>query len=397
MELRKGDSHKMNETIRLFDKNAYEIEFDATVISCVEIIKEDRAVYEVVLDQTLFFPEEGGQTPDQGTINNQTVVDVQIQNGIIIHTMNVSLQVGEKIHGMIDWSHRFHNMQQHSGEHIFSGLVHRAYGYDNVGFHLSDQIVTMDFNGPLTMEQASQIEYEANQAIISNQEILVSYPSKKELEQLDYRSKIEIDGQVRIVTIPGVDVCACCAPHVNRTGEIGILKIIDMKNYKGGVRISILCGYRALADYRKKTEIISSLSVMLSANQESVVDSVVTTRNANQLLKQELTQVKKAYLSLKLESIPKNQENIYIFEEDMDQQAVRTVLNDKMQSHEGTIGIFIGNDVDGYRFLIGSLTKDVRILMGALKENLNAKGGGSTTMIQGSFEATKEQVMKILS
>ena len=281
------------ETIRLYDNDAYATEFEAAVLSCEPKADIDN-LYEVVLDQTLFFPEEGGQSPDKGVINGINVVDVQIKSGVIIHTVDIAvteneaggepdktkydktnidktkldkISAGSHISGKIDWQHRFYNMQQHSGEHIFSEIVHSRFGFENVGFHLSDSVVTMDFSGVISPEDIADIEREVNVAITKNIPVEVTYPSKAELESLEYRSKIEIEGQVRIVTVPGYDVCACCAPHVKRTGEIGMLKVMNYQNYKGGVRISILCGFRALEAFRQKSQIISELMGIFTTNQ----------------------------------------------------------------------------------------------------------------------------------
>ena len=278
----------MTETIKLYDRDAYAIEFEADIISC-EPNKADDKQFDIILNQTLFFPEEGGQSPDMGILGGYSVVDVQIKNGVITHTVDISagdccimgkeeaqtekktdgqitgmecasekveLAAGVHVHGKIDWQHRFYNMQQHSGEHIFSGIVHRRFGFENVGFHLSDSVVTMDFSGVISPEDIAEVEHEVNVAISKNIPIEVTYPSRDELAHMEYRSKIEIEGQVRIVTVPGYDVCACCAPHVKRTGEIGMLKVMNYQNYKGGVRISILCGFRALEAFRQKCDII---------------------------------------------------------------------------------------------------------------------------------------------
>ncbi|MGN0305836.1 MAG: alanyl-tRNA editing protein, partial [Lachnospiraceae bacterium] len=208
----------MKETIRLFEQDGYQVKFDSRVLACEALGGEK---FKVILEETLFFPEAGGQSSDRGWLDKVRVWDVQIENGVIYHFTDGALAEGERVRGEIDWEHRFSNMQQHSGEHIFSGTVHRLFGLNNVGFHLSDQTVTMDFDGVLTTQQLERVEWEVNQAIARNVEIQVSYPTSDELETLEYRSKIEIQGQVRIVTIPGFDVCACCAPHVKRTGESG--------------------------------------------------------------------------------------------------------------------------------------------------------------------------------
>lgn len=383
-------------TKKLYDLDAYQKEFDAEVISCEERKEKERTVYQVILNQTLFFPEEGGQSPDRGTIEGVEVLDVQIQREIIIHTLQQPLKAGAKVHGVIDWKHRFYNMQQHSGEHIFSGLVHSKFGFNNVGFHLSDNIVTMDFDGVLTAEDVEAIEYAVNEVIAGNLPVEVTFPSKEELAVLDYRSKIEIEGQVRIVTIPGVDACACCAPHVRHTGEIGILKVMSLSNYKGGVRISILCGFRALLAFRQKAEIISSISGSLSANQELLPDLVEKLKNSNQDLKYRLAEAKQKLMAGKLAEIPKEQEHVILFETDIETPVMRNAVNELTAVHKGICGIFVGTEEEGYNFIIGSSTKDCREIAALLRERTGARGGGSAAMIQGSVKAEEQELLKLL-
>ena len=391
----------MMNTIKLYDVDAYATEFEAMVQSCEEIIFTDKAgekkqVYEVILDQTLFFPEEGGQTPDKGFLDNIEVIDVQIDKDVIKHFLISPLEEGSKVKGNIDWTHRFFNMHQHSGEHLFSGLAYRKYGLRNVGFHLSNQIVTMDFDKPLTEEQLKEMEWAINEAIVANVEIKTGYPSKEELDTLEYRSKIEIDGAVRIVEIPGYDVCACCAPHVHRTGEIGIFKIENVQNYKGGIRISFLCGFRALEEYRKKSEIITELSGMLTTNQDNITEHVNKLKTQVQSLKTQLSNAKQALMESKIAEIPVDQKNILLFEKDIDTPVMRTVVNKLVENHDGICGVFVGTDETGYNFIIGSKTIDCREIATKLREELNARGGGKAPMIQGSVETSEERIKNLL-
>jgi len=344
-------------TEKLYDQDAYAVEFDAKVISCEAYQEKKESGYHVILDRTLFFPEEGGQSPDKGTIDGIEVTDVQIKKDVITHSLKEPLAVGETVHGIIDWTHRFNNMQQHSGEHIFSGIVHSRFGYDNVGFHLSDNIVTMDFNGVLTTDEVREVETAVNEVIVKNLPVEITYPSKEELKTLDYRSKIEIEGQVRIVTIPGVDVCACCAPHVKKTGEIGMLNVQSLSNYKGGVRISILSGFRALEEEWKKSQVISSISGTLSANQE----------------------------------------NVLLFETDLDTPVMRNAINGLVETRAGICGIFVEKEEGGYNFIIGSKTKDCREIATLLREKTGARGGGSAAMIQGSVSAEEKDLRELLA
>ena len=388
---------ELSKTIRLYDADAYQTEFEATVLACEEVEKKDGKVYQVWLDQTLFFPEEGGQSPDMGTIDGVEVLDVQIKNEVITHTLDAPLTVGTTVKGVVDWKHRFYNMQQHSGEHIFSGIVHKKFGYDNVGFHLSDSIVTMDFNGVISPKEITEIEEKVNQAIIENIPVEVSYPSKEELKELDYRSKIEIEGQVRIVTIPGYDVCACCAPHVRRTGEIGSLKVMNVQSYKGGVRVSILCGFRALDAFRQKADIITELMAEFSTSQDAILDNVKKLKGANQTMKNQLAAAKQELMEYKVSAIPEDSEHAILFEADLETPVVRGVVNGLVEKFAGISAVFVGNDENGYQFIVGSKNKDCRQIAATLREKLSARGGGSDKMIQGSVAATQLQIEELLA
>ncbi len=385
----------MEQTIKLYDADAYRTKFGAKVLSCKEVIVNDEKRYEVILDQTLFFPEEGGQSADQGTIQNSKVLDVQIKNDIITHTLERNLPVESIVEGEIDWKHRFYNMQQHSGEHIFSGLVHSQFGYDNAGFHLSNQVVTMDFSGILSDTDVRKIEQQVNECIVKNLPIEVTFPSKEELKKMEYRSKIEIDGQVRIVTVPGYDVCACCAPHVKRTGEIGMLKVVNTQNYKGGIRIFILCGFRALDDYREKLDNVLFISKMLSAKPELVAEATQKIKNDLGTVKQELVAAKQELMMQKITQIPKQEVNVCLFEKAADAGVMRTAVNVLVQNHTGFCGIFVGTDETGYRYIVGIDEGDAREMGNLLKKEFQAKGGGSAEMIQGSLQGTAEKIKEI--
>lgn len=389
-------------TKKLYDIDAYKTEFEARVISCEKVeagnsCDDAKAMYGVILEQTLFFPEEGGQTPDKGNIDGKEVLDVQIKDDVITHYLAESIEEGSMVKGTIDWQHRFFNMQQHSGEHLFSGLAYRKHGLKNVGFHLSNQIVTMDFDKALSEAQLKEMEWEINEAIAANVEIKTGYPSKEELAKMDYRSKIEIDGPVRIVEILGYDVCACCAPHVHRTGEIGSFKIQSVQNYKGGMRISFLCGFRALEEYRRKSEIVSELSGILTTNQENLVGHVTKLREQVHSLKVQLSNEKQMRMEQKLTEIPSEQKDVILFEQELETPVVRNVVNRLMEDHDGVCGLFVGDDTEGYQFIIGSKSVDCREIATKLRENLGARGGGKSQMIQGSIVASQERIVAVLS
>lgn len=384
----------MQKTEKLYDADAYEVEFKAHVVQCDW--EEEKNCYAVVLDRTLFFPEEGGQTPDCGVLGGECVLDVQIQEGVITHYVNKKLLVGTVVEGKIDWENRFNTMQQHSGEHIFSGLIHKRFGYDNVGFHLSNQVVTMDFNGKISERELAEIEEEVNRVIIRNLPVQIMYPTKQELISLSYRSKKEIEGAVRIVTIPDVDVCACCAPHVKTTGEIGLLKVLSMQNYKSGVRISIACGFRALHDFRRKTEVIKEVSNYLSANQDTVKEAVARLKEENQSLKEQLYQEKEQRMLEHLSQIPKEQKDVLLFAQNFDTRIIKNAMNMLLDQHEGICAFFSGDDEQGYRFQIGSKNVDLRKVLQAMKQEFDGKGGGNAVMIQGSILLDKCKIEEFI-
>lgn len=383
-------------TVRLFDNDAYKTEGYGTVVSCVEEEHNGQKCFALVLDSTIFFPEEGGQSPDKGFIDNAEVLDVQVKQGIITHYVTESFDEGSSVCMKLDMNHRFSNMQQHSGEHIFSGLVYTLFGYSNVGFHLSDNSVTMDFDGLLTKEDLEMIETKVNEAISRNLEVTARYYTKEELALITYRSKKELEGPVRIVTIPGFDTCACCAPHVKRTGEIGMLKIIHSQNYKGGVRIHILCGFRALEYYRESLALIDSLTGTLTTGRESLLENVEKLKAENMSLSSKLLNAKQELLHKELDSLSEELPDVILCRDKTDSLIIRNAVNYLTAKHSGFCGFFSGNDETGYTFIIASATKDARELSKKLADTLSAKGGGKPQMVQGNISATKEQIQSVL-
>ena len=388
------------ETMKLYYSHPYDTQFVGNVLSCE---KDNDNTYLLILDQTLFFPEEGGQTPDKGiiTYNDSTlkVRDVRIKKihgrDWIIHIIDTEIPVGCTVNGEIIWEHRYSNMQNHSGEHIFSGLVNATLGYDNVGFHLSDSIVTMDYNGPLSNDDIDNISLKANEAIWADIPITASYPDKATLDSLEYRSKIQLEGSVRIVTIPGIDTCACCAPHVKRTGEIGTLMVISSHNYKGGTRLSILCGKRAYLYNANNRDMITTISQDLKIPPENTVKGVSELQENITTLRKNLHSATAEILSLDSKLIPEDSDNAVLFVQEADSISIRNFINENKDSHRGFVGVFSGNENNGYSYIIGSSSKNCQELLVSLREHFSSKGGGKPEMIQGSLIASREQIMKL--
>lgn len=375
----------MVKTKAIYYEDAYIQEFTATVLSCEQ---GKNGSFLVVLDRTAFFPESGGQSSDIGTIADATVSHVSIRDDIITHVLDKELTVGSTVTGKIDWQHRFSNMQQHTGEHIFSGIVHSRFGYENVGFHLSDSEVTMDYSGVLTDSDIKDIELAVNQAIWENVDVKCEYPSKEALEQIDYRSKKELTGDIRIVTVTGYDVCACCAPHVRKTGEIGFLKVVSCQNYKGGVRVSILCGKRALEYVSFQQSIVGELTALLTTGADKLTASVKKLSDDNYAIKGQLSEAREKLLGYELESIDKNLKNVFLIKDaGLDGNLMRNTVNALTAEHPGYCGVFSGDDASGYKYIVATAGPegDARNVQNMLREEFGAKGGGSKAMVQGSM------------
>jgi len=379
-------------TRKLYYEDAYAREFDAEVLLCER--RGDKA--DVVLDRTLFFPEEGGQSPDTGILGGFCVTDVQIRDGEIHHILELKageggeagpFKCGERISGMIDWEHRFSNMQQHSGEHLFSGIVHRKFGFDNVGFHLSDREVTLDFDGVIPAESISEIEMEVNRAIYENGESRILMTAPEERKDMEYRSKLDLPGEVRIVVFPGVDACACCAPHVRRTGEIGILKVVGMIAYKGGVRVSILCGERALRALAEDHRIVSETANHLTTSASEILPQIVRMQEEIRGLKAAKRELAGKLLAEKARAVPAEADAALIFVEESDAKAAREVVNALAREHSFCAGVFTGDDEKGYSFVIGSAGDGAEKACTILRARLGARGGGKAGMAQGFVEA----------
>ena len=379
-------------TEKLFYEDSHMITFSAVVKACEKV----GDYYEAVLDRTAFFPEGGGQYADTGVIDGVKVFDAQEKDGIIYHKTEGPLEVGKQVQGTIDWEERFSKMQQHSGEHIVSGLVHKAFGYDNVGFHMGTDAITIDFNGVITKEELKEIGKKANEAVVANLEVQVTYPSKEELTHLIYRSKIEIEGQVRLVTVPGHDACACCAPHVKKTGEIGIIKFIGMQNYKGGVRVSMLCGTRAIADYDEKSERMKQLSIMLSAPECEVVSEVERLKEEIAHYKYEIAKMQEKLLEARAKEIPEGQDLVVVFDEELTGNEPRELVNFILDRNVIVGAVFAGTDEKGYRYVIGSRSSDTRLFAKRLGELFQSRGGGKPEMVQGTLQGLESEIREAL-
>ena len=399
MVLMKGRMSQL--TDKIYERDSYKTELSTVVTDCFE---ENGKVY-IKLKETIFFPEEGGQYADKGslTFDNMTI---NVINGELIGSASESetdiryevdkkIEVGTAVLCKLDWDTRFDRMQNHSGEHILSGLIHNSLGYDNIGFHLSDdEPVTLVVSGLLDAAQVRELEKQANTIVYENLPIRDSYPSKDELKDIDYRSKIDIAGQVRLITIGDenktVDICACCAPHVSHTGAIGIIKIVSFMKFKGGMQLGILCGRRALEYIEHNLDNLEIMARGFSTHADNVPKLVENLKDDNMSLNSKVAELTEKII---IEDIKAGVYDKCVFT-DMDLSAanMKNIYNELVSLRDGYAGLFVGSDESGYRYYAGGSNADAKILADKMRERLSAKGGGSSQMIQGRIEAKRDDI-----
>ena len=392
-------------TEKLYEKNSYLRECKAVVTEC---ITEDEGI-SIKLDKTIFFPEEGGQYSDTGLLiagdkkvkilKGELTCSAIEGDPDIRYLVDTVIEAGTEVKCIIDWDIRFSRMQNHSGEHIVSGLIHNMYGYNNIGFHLSDdEPVTLVCDGKLTEDQVRSLEIKANEAIYADLPIIDSYPSKEELKELSYRSKIEMAGQVRLITIGDpdapLDVCACCAPHVERSGAIGLIKIISFSGIKEGTQLQILCGKRALEFTLRNIDSLDALARSFSTHRDNVPGLVEGLRSENQELKRRLAGLSERSILEEIQNRASDEDfNGCVFTDmDLSPISMKNIYNELISVKHGYVGIFAGTDDEGYRYYAGGKGLDARKLASEMREKLGAKGGGAPEMIQGKVSASKSSI-----
>lgn len=378
---------QMTETKRLYYEDVYKKEFTAKVLEC----RESKKGYEIILNQTAFYPEGGGQPSDTGILGGINVKEVHEKDGELIHYTDGPLEVGMDVIGKINWGRRFDLMQQHSGEHIVSGLVHEAFGYDNVGFHMGSDVITIDFSGMLDEEQMAEIEAKANQIIWENQKVEIFYPTEEELKNLDYRSKKELSGWVRIVRFPGADTCACCGTHVTRTGEIGMVKLLSVVKFREGVRMEMLSGKRVLDYLNMVNEQNRQISVKLSAKMDKTASAVARLQDENFVLKGRVHALEEEFIVGEAAKW-KEKENVLLFQEGMEAGSVQKLTDAILQVCKGRCAVFSRNADGSYKYAMGEKDGDLRQFTKEMNAVLNGRGGGKPFFVQGSVQASEKEI-----
>ncbi len=404
-------------TEKLYEADAYCKTFHAVVKECRSCDGNYNGKYDgkyaVILDRTAFFPEGGGQPADLGKIDGLTVTDVQILGGEIVHIVEPSQKVhsgadatdlqeavlpetGKQVECEIDWELRYARMQSHTGEHILSGVVHRMYGYDNVGFDMNETSMRVDFSGSLSVEDIAKIEIEANKAVYRNEQVRAYYPEPEELTRLEYRSKKELDGDVRIVTIgEDIDCCACCAPHVATTGEIGLIKVIDFYSYKGGARLEMTAGIHALTDYMQLNDANRQMMRMLSVPRDVIAGAVEEKNTAYQNLRYEYENLLKRLALCEL-SLVNIGNSVYAIAENLSFDQLRYCANTLSEDYSMCL-LLSANGETAYTYVVSSGSGDVRPFVKELNAAFAGKGGGQSGYAQGKMEvSSKEELVKFI-
>ena len=374
-------------TEKLYYIDSHLFAFEAAVTGC----EETKGGFAVTLDRTAFFPEGGGQPADTGSIGPARVLDVHEKEGRILHYTDRPLPVGERFACAVDAEQRLRRMQNHSGEHIISGLVFREHGFDNVGFHMGPDCMTMDYSGELSWEQLMRIERLANEAVRADLPLKIWLPPEEELASLFYRSKLELTENVRIVEIPGIDRCACCAPHVERTGEVGLVKILTAERHRGGVRITALCGMDAWELAARQQESVTAISGLLSVPRDAIVSGVERLLETQTAQKERIAALSLELARLRAESAEKTEGNLVLFDRVLDEVAQRELVNLLMEKC-AVAAVFSGSDAEGWRYVIGSRETDLRKNGRAVNAGIQGRGGGSPRMIQGRAAADSETI-----
>ena len=372
-------------THRLYYDDSYISEFDAQTVSCTET---DRG-FEVVLNRSAFYPGGGGQPCDTGYIGGVRVSEAFVRSDDIVHITDAP--VSGNVRCEIDFDIRFRRMQNHTGEHIVSGLLCSTFGADNVGFHMGSDVITIDFSGMLDEKQMAEIEAKVNQIIWENQEVEIFYPTEEELKNLDYRSKKELSGWVRIVRFPGADTCACCGTHVTRTGEIGMVKLLSVVKFREGVRMEMLSGKRVLDYLNMVNEQNRQISVKLSAKMDKTASAVARLQDENFALKGRVHALEEEFIVGEAAKW-KEKENVLLFQEGMEAGSVQKLTDAILQVCKGRCAVFSRNADGSYKYAMGEKDGDLRQFTKEMNAVLNGRGGGKPFFVQGSVQASEKEI-----
>lgn len=377
-------------TEKLFDIDGCLMEFDAKVLSC----EATDGGFAVLLDKTAFAPEGGGQRSDVGTLGEAAVTDVRVMGDEILHIVDRALTVGDTVHGLLDRDRRVRHIQNHTGEHIVSGLFYTLYGYTNIGFHLGSEDVTMDLDGEVSEEMLRRVEREANRVVFEDHPVTVTYPDADTLAGLSYRAKLDLSENVRIVTIGDVDACACCAPHVARTGQIGMIKLLYAIRYKGGTRIHMKCGFDALDEFNAEFSRATAISNRISLPRERIAEGVEKLWADLSDANYKLVGLRRDLIACRADAAVATDGNLLFVEKDMDTNELRLLVTLSMDKAGGACAAFSEEQEGVYRFVAAYRGNTFEEWRDHLLTAIHGHGGGKAPFIQGKANCGEAEIRR---
>ena len=379
-------------TERLYYDNAYLTEFDAQVLDC----RANGDNFDVLLDRSAFYPTSGGQPFDTGVLDGARVVDVNVEDGNVWHTVTKPFDVGERVHGSIDWERRFDHMQQHAADHMIAGTLHRLMGGVTIGLHISADVSTIDVAMPegvtrISAEEVRQVEMEVNERIQRDVRIRCWFPSTEELETLPLRKKPTVNEHTRIVAIGDDEMVACGGTHPSTAGQIGLVKIVSVAPARGKMRVSFLAGKRALDDYLRCRETVQTAGELMSAGMDSLTAAIKAMQEKLHAAEYELLKLKKEQLlsqtSRLVESAELLPNGVRLAAQFVDADAaLLKELASRLIEAPGLIALMGAKNGDQAVYVFGR-SADVNVNMGALLRDsarpFGGKGGGRPDFAQG--------------
>ena len=374
-------------TEKLYYEDAYLREFDAEVISCSG---GENGTFAVVLDRTAFYPEGGGQPGDRGLIGGITVLDTVEKDGEILHLCSSALKPCARVHCKIDWERRLDHMQQHTGEHIISGMICSELHCSNVGFHMGEDTVTIDYDAYADMDRILEIEAKANRYLLEDHPAEIFFPGKDELSELSYRSKKELEGEVRIVSFPGADMCACCGTHLSSSAQVGLIKVLSHKKFHDGIRLEIVCGQRAVDHLMTCWRQNSAVGRELSSPYDSTHSALLRFMEQTDELKKKIAALEEENFSLTASRYA-DAGDTYIIRDAMETDSLRRLCEAVHSVCGGICAVFSGSG-NSYRYALRAPDDRLSELCRSINSSLNGRGGGRDGLAQGSVSADEEAI-----
>ena len=374
-------------TKKIFESDVYKKEHTTKIVERIE--QNDKKI--LVLEETIFFPEGGGQPCDLGTIGGVKVVDVKEVGESIHHEVETWPQEDE-VCCVLDWHRRLDHMQQHCGEHILSGIVFKLYGAINKGFHMGKDMITIDIDlSEVTEEMLLAIETESNDVIYRNVPVTTELVhTQEEASKFPLRKQMTVSEDIRIVQIEDADCVACCGTHPSYTGEVGLIKIYKAEKNKGMTRLYFKCGKRALDDLHLRHETLTQIMQLYSADLQSVYEKIVREREKATLVKEELRQIKMVINDRWVEAHRHADKNVVKIFEDKNMDDLK-YLTKKMTEGGFKHSLCIGSKQDNSVILTSTMANCGQIFKDNIKA-FNGRGGGSPKMAQGSFTSLDDMM-----